>query len=307
MARLRSGYDSHAGASLRHAAPNTTSRGTKRSPPDGSEDTNDFAKTGDATATFGQGRYPGRTRESPEWLGQSVEAPKPSLPAQPSPKPKRKRRRLNTRQRKRNQPKHKKAMVSEKPAVVECTACFSTTPHTKAFTCSCSHSYCSECLENLFNAAMGDETLFPPRCFRCAETLETAAHRLLPEQALQLLRQRTVEHNTPASQRVYCHKPQCSAFIPTEGTDKNAVQCSKCRAWTCKTCKGASHQAGDCPEDEGLKEVLELSVKQKWQRCRNCKTMIELNQGCKHISRFRGIPSLSSHSLLTHAHRLTSS
>ncbi|KAG5952699.1 hypothetical protein E4U57_005889 [Claviceps arundinis] len=30
--------------------------------------------------------------------------------------------------------------------------------------CPCSHDYCSDCMANLFNAAIGDESMFPPRC-----------------------------------------------------------------------------------------------------------------------------------------------
>ncbi|KAG6300370.1 hypothetical protein E4U09_007024 [Claviceps aff. purpurea] len=34
--------------------------------------------------------------------------------------------------------------------------------------CPCSHDYCRDCMVNLFNAAIGDESLFPPRCCKMA-------------------------------------------------------------------------------------------------------------------------------------------
>lgn len=49
------------------------------------------------------------------------------------------------------------------------------------------------------------------------------------------------------------------------------------------TCKGASHH-GDCPNDESLHQVLQLAGQQLWQRCQNCRAMIELNVGCNHIT-----------------------
>jgi hypothetical protein len=50
-------------------------------------------------------------------------------------------------------------------------------------------------------------------------------------------------------------------------------------------CKRAAHRIGqDCPADKDLEVVLEMGEKNGWRRCYNCRTLIELTQGCSHIT-----------------------
>lgn len=50
-------------------------------------------------------------------------------------------------------------------------------------------------------------------------------------------------------------------------------------------CKRGAHRIGqDCPADKDLEAVLEMGEKNGWRRCYNCRNLIELTQGCSHIT-----------------------
>jgi hypothetical protein len=50
-------------------------------------------------------------------------------------------------------------------------------------------------------------------------------------------------------------------------------------------CKGNAHPMGkDCPEDSELDTVLKMGEKSGWRRCYKCRTLVELAQGCTHMT-----------------------
>lgn len=74
----------------------------------------------------------------------------------------------------------------------------------------CRHEYCRACLEDLFETAMRDESLFPPRC--CLQPILMATVRIfLKSELVQVFEKKKVEFET--SNRTYCYLPTCSAFI----------------------------------------------------------------------------------------------
>ncbi|RYP46725.1 hypothetical protein DL768_007115 [Monosporascus sp. mg162] len=154
----------------------------------------------------------------------------------------------------------------------------------------CRHEYCGGCLGRLFENAMVDETLFPPRC--CRQPIPLQQNLLfLGGDVAQRFRRKAVEFSTP--NRTYCHNRRCRAFVPPsryvrddgdEGGTAVAARCGECGARTCTECKGAAHGGGDCPNDVPLQQVIQLAREQDWQRCQNCWTMVELNMGCNHMT-----------------------
>ncbi|KAJ8117071.1 hypothetical protein ONZ43_g4295 [Nemania bipapillata] len=144
----------------------------------------------------------------------------------------------------------------------------------------CRHEYCRGCLKDLFQHAMLDESLFPPRC--CREEIPVDANRLfLNSELVQEFKKKAVEFSTP--NRTYCHRPTCSAFIPPAMVKDDVARCPQCNAQTCVICTGAMH-GGDCPWDTELQRTLELAQEEEWQRCPKCRTMIELEIGCLHMT-----------------------
>ncbi|KOS20501.1 hypothetical protein ESCO_005344 [Escovopsis weberi] len=161
-----------------------------------------------------------------------------------------------------------------------CTACRDSFPASEMARCPCSHEYCGDCLRELFSAAMKDESLFPPRCCRQPIPLE-ANQTFLTAKIQDDFRAKSIEYGTP--NRTYCHEPTCSAFISTRFIFGDRAYCDQCGAVTCTTCKGAAHDE-DCSEDASTQEVLRLARENGWQRCQGCKSMVELNTGCNHMT-----------------------
>ncbi|KAI0192264.1 hypothetical protein EV127DRAFT_44899 [Xylaria flabelliformis] len=161
-----------------------------------------------------------------------------------------------------------------------CTACRDMKHFLDLAQTPCQHDYCRECLDDLFRAAMLDESLFPPRCCRQAIPVDSNC-LFLSSDIIQQFENKSLEFST--ANRIYCHQPTCSSFIPPSTIKDGVAECPKCTVHTCITCKGATHE-GDCPADEALQQVLQLSRQEEWQRCPKCSTMIELSTGCFHIT-----------------------
>lgn len=162
----------------------------------------------------------------------------------------------------------------------ECVGCGNAYPVTDVAHCPCSHHYCRGCLASLFRASMLDEALFPPRCCREPIPLDPNRHFLAAELAGQF-QAKKIEFET--KDRTYCHRPECSTFVPPQFIHGDVATCVSCQRRTCAICKGASH-VGDCPRDEAAQEVLRLAQANGWQRCYSCRRVVELDHGCNHMS-----------------------
>ncbi|KAI1159447.1 hypothetical protein F5B18DRAFT_588956 [Nemania serpens] len=161
-----------------------------------------------------------------------------------------------------------------------CDACGEQKHFAELSRAPCQHEYCRQCLSRLFPDAMVDESLFPPRC--CKQPIPLDKSQLfLDANVVRQFRQKALELSTP--NRTYCHNTSCAAFIPLANCSDTTATCSECRAQTCTTCKGVSHD-GYCPNDEQLQQVIQLAREQGWQRCQNCWGMVELNTGCNHMT-----------------------
>lgn len=143
----------------------------------------------------------------------------------------------------------------------------------------CTHNYCRDCIAQLFNLAITDESLFPPRCCRIEIPLGLA-YQFLHKELSTRFAKKAEELRTP--NRTYCVAPSCSRFIPLSEIDGDTAICSVCLERTCTVCKGAAHK-GDCPQDTALQRVIEVANENGWQRCYSCKRLVELAHGCNHM------------------------
>ena len=170
----------------------------------------------------------------------------------------------------------------------ECASCGDHRRAFETFRAPCRHYYCQECLTQLFELSTTDETLFPPRC--CRQEIHLSSVRLyLDRELVQRFQRKVIEFQT--SDRTYCSQPTCSAFINPDNITDDRATCTSCFTTTCTICKGTSHD-GDCPADTATQQMLEAAREQGWQRCYNCRRVVELDVGCNHMTYAFCIPLL---------------
>ncbi|KAK3116997.1 hypothetical protein LTR53_002079 [Teratosphaeriaceae sp. CCFEE 6253] len=157
---------------------------------------------------------------------------------------------------------------------LRCVGCYEDTHPGASLRTPCNHVYCTDCLTQLFERSMAEETLFPPRCCMQAILLTEAADVLQPAVAEEFAA-RFVELST--ANRTYCFEPTCATFIPPDAIRGDIAVCPTCVRITCAMCKQASHAGRDCPRDEALQQLLETAQEEGWRRCGNCSRVIELN------------------------------
>lgn len=154
-------------------------------------------------------------------------------------------------------------------------------------TLPCGHTYCSKCLGVMINQSSTDESKMPPRC--CTQPIPGPIIRaVLTAHEQHVFLKAVHQFSTPWEQRLFCPSPDCGEFIPPRKIDPRhpfSAECRKCRAWVCVMCKRDAHPLGkDCPEDEELDAVLRMGEKSGWRRCYKCRNLVELAQGCTHMT-----------------------
>jgi hypothetical protein len=163
----------------------------------------------------------------------------------------------------------------------QCVSCLDRVPGLQTFESQCGHIYCNACMKQLFLNATKDEDLYPPRC--CGNVIPAGvALRLLSYKELTAFSAKGVECAT--IDRIYCADSTCSTFIPAWRITNEAANCPTCGKTTHTLCKSLEHPEQDCPSDEPLQQVLNLGESEGWRRCFNCRSMVELGQGCNHMT-----------------------
>lgn len=168
------------------------------------------------------------------------------------------------------------------PETKQCIVCGDDHPPTATLETLCSHNWCQGCLVDYVERAMGDESLFPPKCCNQAIPIESSA--FISEELLERFQVKTIEFETV--DRTYCNDTACSTFISPQSIEAGAgiARCSRCEKQTCTSCKKQWHE-GVCPEDEETQVILRLGEREGWRRCGECKHLIQRNTGCYHISK----------------------
>ena len=168
----------------------------------------------------------------------------------------------------------------------ECTSCFDDIPNKKAVLLSCRHRYCSGCFSQLVGTAVRTESTFPPKC--CLQEIPRKtmlAH--LPSKDIAHFDEKALEYAVTVGNRYYCASPECAKWIDVRrarGFD-GSLECPHCKFTVCTMCRGAAHATDeDCPNDFGLDATLQQAERAGWQRCYNCRAVVELNTGCRHIT-----------------------
>ena len=160
-----------------------------------------------------------------------------------------------------------------------CVVCSDEFRARRLITAPCGDHYCKACIGQLYDLAMTDESLFPPRCCRQPIPLRIATPMLTSGQIEKCLEKR-IEFSTP--NRTYCHDTSCLAFIRPDNISGEKAMCI-CGALTCIVCKAAGHE-DDCPEDPAYASLMAFATAEGYQTCRQCKRLVELSIGCNHMT-----------------------
>ena len=168
------------------------------------------------------------------------------------------------------------------PTTIQCASCDDHFSAENLWKAPCGHHYCVPCLEFLHEAAMTDETLYPPRC--CQRPMLWADIKaMINENLATSFEKKQEELDTLPDQRTYCVDAKCPVFIGAKDIANDVATCPVCKKTTCTMCKEIAHQDGDCLADEALDQTLTLASDRGWKRCGKCRRVIDLTFGCYHM------------------------
>lgn len=149
----------------------------------------------------------------------------------------------------------------------------------------CGHSYCQPCLRQMTFIAMGNERMFPPRC--CSQNIppKTVLTTLASQEKVAFLNT-TEEFKTAPTERWYCPIATCGKWIPPKmlRSQSRFQKCPYCRTKICSWCRDKDHAPRECPKDPGIVALFEQAKARRWQRCYNCRVLVETAGGCGHMT-----------------------
>ncbi|KAI9171088.1 ATP-dependent RNA helicase DEAH12, chloroplastic [Paramyrothecium foliicola] len=175
----------------------------------------------------------------------------------------------------------------DKPAkIVECVICMGEIPSTKAPKLKCGHRMCHTCLQRSFKLSVNDPQHMPPKC--CTQDYIPLKHveRLFDNSFKKTWNRKFAEYST--RNRIYCPSRKCGEWIKPshirreEG--RKVARCGRCKTKVCGACNGKWHSSVECPRDEETNQFLQQAKEEGWQRCFGCKVMVELKEGCNHMT-----------------------
>ncbi|CAD6570948.1 MAG: hypothetical protein ASARMPREDX12_003992 [Alectoria sarmentosa] len=162
----------------------------------------------------------------------------------------------------------------------DCAVCGLELEESNFIIAPCGDTYCGGCVNELFDRAAKHEFNFPPRCCGQIIPLESTEWLLSRDIYYKFL-EKSEEVST--TNRTYCSDPECATFILTKAIDGREAKCPACQKLTCTVCKAEVHK-GDCLEDPAIQPILTAATMAGFQQCLQCKRMIELSDGCYHIT-----------------------
>ncbi|KAI0008598.1 hypothetical protein F4779DRAFT_430153 [Xylariaceae sp. FL0662B] len=175
----------------------------------------------------------------------------------------------------------------EKTSTVECVVCYDELSPTKTAKLRCGHRMCRSCLKKSFRKSISDPSQMPPRC--CTSDCIPLKHveNLFSTDFKKTWNRKFQEFST--RNRIYCPGKRCGEWIkPSQiqrhSNGRKVGKCSNCHTRVCCDCNNKWHGSSHCPTDEETDEILRQAKEKGWQRCYDCRNMIELKEGCNHMT-----------------------
>jgi ariadne-1 len=172
---------------------------------------------------------------------------------------------------------------------VDCLVCMNDElPVHKTVKLACGHRMCHSCLKRQFTLSVQDPAHMPPRCCTTEHIPLKYADRLFDDKFKILWNKKYQEYTT--ANRLYCPSKGCGQWIKPSRIrmdltyGRRYARCGHCSTKVCVLCNEKFHTKRDCPKDEETNRLVEMAKEQGWQRCYNCKAVVELKEGCNHMT-----------------------
>ncbi|KAI5921662.1 hypothetical protein F4810DRAFT_327121 [Camillea tinctor] len=173
------------------------------------------------------------------------------------------------------------------PKTVECVVCLDDLPSKEAPKLKCGHRMCKTCLKRAFKLSVKDPQQMPPKC--CTSECIPLKHvdKLFKDEFKRTWNRKFAEFST--RNRVYCPAKKCGEWIKPDRIHRHRngrkiAKCSKCGTRVCCACNNKWHESKHCPADAATNALLQDAKQHGWQRCFRCKSMVELKEGCNHMT-----------------------
>lgn len=176
---------------------------------------------------------------------------------------------------------------------VECLTCLSDdVPESKSALLGCGHRMCHDCLKRIFTMSTTDPQHMPPKCCTADHIPLKHVEKLFSDSFKMKWNKKFHEYST--NNRIYCPARGCGEWIKPShihldmsggaNGGRKYGKCGRCKTKVCCTCNGKWHTSRECPKDEETKRFVEVAKAEGWQRCFNCSAMVELREGCNHMT-----------------------
>jgi len=83
---------------------------------------------------------------------------------------------------------------------------------------------------------------------------------------------------------VYCTNSTCSDFLGASNETRRNMHCRQCNTLVCSSCRNTAHPNKACAENIAVLAVRALAAEKHWQTCPGCHEVVELSQGCFHMT-----------------------
>ncbi|KAL5427382.1 hypothetical protein PMIN04_001396 [Paraphaeosphaeria minitans] len=181
------------------------------------------------------------------------------------------------------------AVLHKEVTRVECIICMDDDlPATKTAKLACGHRMCHSCLKRQFTLSVSDPKHMPPTCCNAEHIPLQKVERLFDDKFKRLWNKKYEEYTT--ANRLYCPTRGCGEWIKPSKTrmdltyGRKYARCGRCSTRVCVLCSGKFHTRRECPRDEETNRLVEMAKEQGWQRCYNCRAVVELKEGCNHMT-----------------------
>jgi len=174
-----------------------------------------------------------------------------------------------------------------------CPVCYDTID--QPYRLACGHAYCHGCLRH-FLVTASDTKQFPLSCMgdegKCGVPipLPVIQRFLVPAQVKHLLEVSFLDHlDRHPDKFKYCTTPDCPEIYSLETEYGGGIfRCRLCFASACVPCR-EDHEGFSCEEwkiqaQERLLEGWAEGTSEDVKKCPECKTLIEKNGGCNHMT-----------------------